>query len=245
MREPIISHVVRERSLTEMRSEYISMAMHEIKTPITAISSSIELLETKMQLDELMLPFYQRNLSRIKEEITTLNNMVEDILISGSMAAGNPDIKPEMTDVSAFAKMIRQRYFQQRPDKRQLRIKITGRRRDIYVDQSQLTGILVNLIGNAFKYSQEQAPLLSLSYRKQELCIRVKDKGIGIPEEHIRFLFTPFFRAGNVGDREGAGLGLAIVKRFVTANNGIITVHSDATGTVFTLTFPYASDVAS
>lgn len=245
MREPIISHVVRERSLTEMRSEYISMAMHEIKTPITAISSSIELLETKMQLDELMLPFYQRNLSRIKEEITTLNNMLEDILISGSMAAGNPDTKPEITDVSAFAKMIRQRYFQQRPDKRQLRIKITGRRRDIYVDQSQLTGILVNLIGNAFKYSQEQAPLLSLSYRKQELCIRVKDKGIGIPEEHIRFLFTPFFRAGNVGDREGAGLGLAIVKRFVTANNGIITVHSDATGTVFTLTFPYASDVAS
>ncbi|MGN7823372.1 sensor histidine kinase [Chitinophaga sp. 22536] len=245
MRELITRHVARKRSLTDIRSEYISMAMHEFKTPITAISSSVELLETKMQRDEMMLPFYQRNISRIKEEITMLTNMVEDILISGSMAAGNPDATPEITDVSAFARMIRQRYFYQRADKRQLTIKITGTRRDIYIDQSQLAGILTNLVGNAFKYSHEQGPLLSLHYRKKELCIKVKDKGIGIPEEHIRFLCTPFFRAGNVGDKEGAGLGLAIVKRFVMANNGTIAVSSNAAGTVFTLTFPYAADIAS
>ncbi|MBS0027020.1 sensor histidine kinase [Chitinophaga sp. 22321] len=240
MLKTIDTHAAGEKSFMEMRYEYISMATHEFKTPITAISSSIELLETKMQLDELMLPFYKRNLSRIKEEITILSNMVDDILITGSMVAGNPVTRAELTNATAFARMIKQQYFHQRPDKRLLRIKISGTRRDIYTDKSQLTGILTNLVSNAFKYSQGQDPTLSLHYRQKELCIKVKDNGIGIPEKDIRFLFTPYFRAGNVGNREGAGLGLAIVKCFVNANNGTITVSSDTTGTVFTLTFPYA-----
>ena len=242
MLESINTHAADEKSLMEMQTEYISMATHEFKTPITAISSSIELLETKMQLDELMLPFYKRNLSRIKEEISILSNMVDDILISGSMVAGNPVTRPEATDAATFARMIKQQYFHCRPDKRLLRIKVSGKRRNIYTDKTQLTGILTNLISNAFKYSHGQSPLLSLHYRKTHLCIKVKDNGIGIPEKDIRFLFTPFFRAGNVGSREGAGLGLAIVKSFVTANNGTIAVSSDTTGTVFTLTFPYAGD---
>jgi len=239
MLKPIDTHAAGEKSFTEMRSEYISMATHEFKTPIIAISSSIELLETKMQLDELMLPFYKRNLSRIKEEITILSNMVDDIIITGSMVAGNPVTRPEATNAAAFARMIKRQYFHQRSDKRLLRIKVTGTPRDIYTDKSQLTSILTNLVSNAFKYSHGY-PMLSLHYRQKELCIKVKDNGIGIPQRDIRFLFTPFFRAGNVGNREGTGLGLAIVKSFVNANNGTITVSSDTTGTVFTLTFPYA-----
>lgn len=239
MRKPINRQAALEKSLPEMRSEYISMAIHEFKTPITAISSSIELLETKMELDELMLPFYRRNLSRIKEEITVLNNMVDDILISGSMVAGSLVARPEATDVVAFVNMIRRQYFHQRADKRMLRIRVSGTRRNIYIDQSQLTGILTNLVGNAFKYSQGQGPLLSLHFGKKVLSVKVKDNGIGIPEKDIPFLFTPFFRAGNVGSREGTGLGLAIVKRFVMANNGTIAVNSGENGTVFTLTFPY------
>lgn len=243
MREPVNGHTALEKSLTEMRSEYIAMAIHEFKAPIAAISSSIELLEAKMLLDELLLPFYQRNLSRLKEEITVLNNMVDDMLISGSMVAGSLVTQPEATDVAAFAGMIRRQYFSLRADKRLLRIKVSGVRRHIYIDQHQLTGILTNLVGNAFKYSQEKSPLLSLHYRKKELCIKVKDHGIGIPEKDMPFLFTPFFRAGNVGSREGTGLGLAIVKRFVLANNGTITASSGVIGTVFTLTFPYMPDV--
>lgn len=231
-------HAVREKSLLEMRSEYISMATHEFKTPIIAISSSIELLETKMQLDELMLPFYERNISRIKEEIIVLRNMVDDILTNGSMVADHPVTQAEETDVCSFAKMIKQQYFHKRADKRLLRIKVSGTPRPLAIDRSHLAGILTNLISNAFKYSSGSGPLLSLHYRKDQLRIKVKDNGIGIPEKDIRFLFTPFFRAGNVGGREGTGLGLAIVKSFVTANNGHITVSSGTNGSVFTVTFP-------
>lgn len=245
MREPINRHITREASLLEIRTAYISMATHEFKTPITAISSSIELLETKMQRDELMLPFYERNLSRIKEEITILSNMVDDILISGSIIASSPVTHPEVTDATTFTRTIKQQYFDQRPDKRLLKIKISGTRQDIYIDRSQFTSILTNLVSNAFKYSHGKNPLLSLHYRKKYLCIKIKDNGIGIPEKDIRLLFTPFFRAGNVGAREGAGLGLAIVKCFVNANNGTIAVSSDTTGTVFTITFPYATDTSS
>ncbi|MBO9732373.1 MAG: HAMP domain-containing histidine kinase [Chitinophaga sp.] len=240
MPKHINRHAVSQTSLMEMKTAYISMATHEFKTPITAISSSIELLETKMQLDEIMLPFYERNISRIKEEIMVLSNMVDDILTTGSMVAGNPVSQPEGTDVGTFAKMIRQQYFHKRTDKRQLRIKISGRPQPVNIDRTQLAGILTNLISNAFKYSSGPGPLLSLHYGKDQLRLKVKDNGIGIPEKDIRFLFTPFFRAGNVGNREGTGLGLAIVKSFVTANNGTITVSSGKEGSVFTVTFPYA-----
>ena len=231
-------HAIREKSLLEMRSEYISMATHEFKTPIIAISSSIELLETKMQLDELMLPFYERNISRIKEEIVVLRNMVDDILTNGSIAAGHPVTQPEATDVCSFVKMIKQQYFHKRADKRLLRIKVSGRPQLLSIDRSHLAGILTNLISNAFKYSSGPGPLLRLHYSKHQVSIKVKDNGIGIPEKDIRFLFTPFFRAGNVGNREGTGLGLSIVKSFVIANNGHISVSSGTNGSVFTVTFP-------
>lgn len=233
------SHTTGKDTLLEMRSTFISLATHEFKTPISAISSSIELLETKMQRDELMLPFYERNLSRIKEEIDILKNMVEDILTTGSMVAGNPVTQPQATDALLFARMIRRQYFSQRTDQRRLRIKVSGRPRTIHIDHTHLAGILTNLISNAFKYSTGPGPLLSLHYRKAQLCIKVKDNGIGIPEKDLRYLFTPFFRAGNVGRKEGAGLGLAIVKSFVTANGGQISVSSSEAGSVFTVAFPY------
>ncbi|SEW54203.1 sensor histidine kinase [Chitinophaga arvensicola] len=233
------SHTTGKANLLEMRSAFISLATHEFKTPISAISSSIELLETKMQRDELMLPFYERNLSRIKEEIDILKNMVDDILTTGSMVAGNPVTQPEVTDILPFARMIREQYFSQRADRRRLHITVSGRRRNISIDNTHLASIFTNLISNAFKYSSGPGPLLCLHYRKDQLCIKVKDNGIGIPEKDIRFLFTPFFRAGNAIHKEGTGLGLAIVKSFVKANGGQITVSSNEAGSVFTVTFPY------
>lgn len=233
------SHTTGKDTLLEMRSTFISLATHEFKTPISAISSSIELLETKMQRDELMLPFYERNLSRIKEEIDILKCMVEDILTTGSMVAANPVTQPQSTNVLLFARTVRRQYFSQRTDQRRLRIKVSGRPRTISIDHTHLTGILTNLISNAFKYSVGPGPLLSLHYRKAQLCIKVTDNGIGIPEKDIRYLFTPFFRAGNVGRKEGTGLGLAIVKSYVTANGGQITVSSSEAGSVFTVVFPY------
>lgn len=241
-KKSMLNHIKRhaggQKSLLEMRSDFIAMATHEFKTPISAISSSIELLETKMQRDELMLPFYERNLSRIKEEIDILSSMVDDILTTGSMVAGNPVTQPEETELPIFASMIRQQYFSNRADQRQLRIKVSGRPRNIYIDRSHLAGILTNLISNAFKYSSGD-PLLSLHYRKNHLCIKVKDNGIGIPEADIRFLFTPFFRATNARSKEGTGLGLAIVKSYVAANNGHISVTSGKNGSVFSVTFNY------
>lgn len=231
-------HAEGQKSLPEMRSDLIAMATHEFKTPISAISSSIELLETKMQRDELMLPFYERNLSRIKEEIGILSNMVDDILTTGSMVAGNPVTQPEETDLPVFANMIRQQYFSRRADQRQLRIRTYGHARTISIDRSHLAGILTNLISNAFKYSTGN-PVLSIHYRKNQLCIKVKDNGIGIPEADIRFLFTPYFRATNARSKEGTGLGLAIVRSYVAANNGHITVNSGKTGSVFMVTFNY------
>ena len=82
----------------------------------------------------------------------------------------------------------------------------------------------MNLVGNAFKFSREKAPVVTVDFEAQQVTIRVTDDGICIPAADLPQLFTPFFRASNVNEIAGTGLGLSIVKTFVQENNGTITV---------------------
>ncbi len=101
--------------------------------------------------------------------------------------------------------------------------------------------ITTNLIGNAFKYSENRPePQITIRYLENEINIEILDYGIGIPEKDIQNLFTSFFRAKNTSTIKGSGLGLAIVKQFTEFLNGKIALKSEENqGTTITLNFPY------
>lgn len=238
----MIQSLEKERSLLEMKTNFISMASHEFKTPLTAISSTMELLETKMQMDNLLDQFYRHNISKISSEIFKLNTMLDEILTLSTIVANNIEVRKQPVEVERVITDIKYQYFSERKDDRVLNLKVTGSPRTIYADKNQLSKIFTNLVGNAFKYSTSN-PLVKLHYQKTRLVIKVTDNGVGIPQKDMPYLFNSFFRGSNVDSIEGTGLGLSIVKDFVERNNGSILVESEENkGTTFTIIFKYPDE---
>ncbi|KAA2243673.1 HAMP domain-containing histidine kinase [Chitinophaga agrisoli] len=241
----MIQSLEKEKSLHEMKSHFISMASHEFKTPLTAISSTIDLLETKLQMDNLLDQFYRHNISKISSEIFKLNTMLDEILTLSTIVSNNIEVKQQPVDVQQVITDIKYQYFSERKDERELDVKISGMPRTVYADKNQLSKIFTNLVGNAFKYSAGN-PQLKLQYLKHKLVIKVADNGMGIPAADMPYLFNSFYRGSNVAAIEGTGLGLSIVKDFVERNNGTIFVESqEHKGTVFTIEFKYTPETAA
>lgn len=113
-------------------------------------------------------------------------------------------------------------------------------RKIINQDKKILKNVLLNLLSNAIKYSEENKPVsLFVEVENNLISIKVKDEGIGIPEEEQKNLFGIFYRARNATNIQGTGLGLNIVKRYVELLEGNITfVSRQNEGTVFTVSFP-------
>lgn len=235
----MIQSLEKERSLLEMKTNFISMASHEFKTPLTAISSTMELLETKMQMDNLLDQFYRHNISKISSEIFKLNTMLDEILTLSTIVSNNIEVRKQPVEIEQVITDIKYQYFSERKDDRVLNVKVSGPPRPIYADKNQLSKIFTNLVGNAFKYSGSN-PVVKVHYQKTRVVIKVTDNGVGIPEKDMPYLFNSFFRGSNVDNIEGTGLGLSIVKDFVERNNGSIFVESkENKGTTFTIIFKY------
>jgi len=235
-----LQHLEKEKSLHEMKVNFMSMTSHEFRTPLTAIASAVDLLEARLQMDGMLNSFYEHNISRVSGEIFNLNSMLDEILTLSKIVSNNYEVKKTPVDVEQVLDYLKFQYFSERKDERVLNVKISGEPRKVHVDKSQLSKILTNLISNAFKYSVKKNPSILLSYQKRKLVIKVFDYGIGIPAKDIPHLFTSFYRGSNVEHIEGTGLGLAIVKTFTEMNNGTIDVSSEENkGTTFTLTFRY------
>ena len=116
----------------------------------------------------------------------------------------------------------------------------TGADSNVRIDPALLKNCILNLIGNAIKYSGENTFIeFNTEINKMHLIIAIKDNGIGIPEDDQKHLFEAFFRAHNTGNIPGTGLGLNIVTRYTNLMNGKISFKSEINkGTSFTLSFP-------
>ncbi len=230
-------------NLLNNASNIIAITSHEFKTPLTAISAAVELLAARLQSNQQMDAFYEKNLSRITTEIFRLNSMLDEMLTINTIMSGRMSLNKQIIDVVQMLTTLRSNYYADPEDTRTFELLVTGVPQGIYADHNQLNRIFMNLVGNAFKFSREKAPLVKVDFEERQVVIRVIDDGIGIPAADLPQLFQPFFRASNVNEIAGTGLGLSIVKTFVQENDGTITVDSIAgEGSTFTLSFLYHSD---
>ena len=113
--------------------------------------------------------------------------------------------------------------------------------RDVYIDSNQLEHILLNVLGNARKYSQGQGDVLfQIIFDEEYVEFIVKDKGIGMSKEDLDNLFQPFYRGKNTEGIQGTGLGMSIIHEYIKMNNGKISVISEVNkGTTVRMTFDY------
>ncbi|KIL36456.1 diguanylate cyclase [Cohnella kolymensis] len=239
-------------STNKAKSEFLAMMSHEIRTPMNGVIGMTDLL-----MESPSLSAEQREyLEIIRKSGETLLNIINDILDFSKIDSGVTELAEEPLDVRAciFESVD---LLSPKAQTKQLEVSFSMHQDVpplIYGDSKRLKQVLMNLIGNAIKFTDKGGISISVKKLAQadntvQLMFKVKDTGIGIPKEKTDQLFQPFYQLDNFMTRtsEGTGLGLAISKKLVNLMGGNIwvdheDVHEDSPGStfVFTVTFKTA-----
>ncbi|MCZ8257459.1 MAG: PAS domain S-box protein, partial [Polaromonas sp.] len=187
-----------ERELSELKSRFVAVTSHEFRTPLAAILSSVELLDTY----GASFPADERRelLDQIKTAVARMNGMVEQVLLTSRLELGK--FKFEATPLVVPDWLVQMMAELERSNPQAARISLTcdGLDAPRTADPQLLRHIVVNLLGNALKYSDPDAPVqLAVRGMSDQLYLRVTDQGIGIPEADLPRLFGSFHRGTNVG----------------------------------------------
>ncbi len=240
MARQLKSQIVELRQLESFRSDFVTNVSHEIKTPLTAILSTVETLN-EMPLDDAGRTKCLNILSR---QTRRLNNLVQDILALATIerrqvATGMSPLVPLRLDALVTEAVA---LCQDEADHAGIVLRVEPLPEATVLGDAQLLEqTLVNLIGNALRHSGSSTVELALTCDATSATIVVRDFGCGIAAEHLDRLFERFYRVHKDRSRErgGTGLGLAIVKHTAILHHGTVTVASSpGEGTSFTLVLP-------
>ena len=229
----------REKELGILKTNFVSMASHEFRTPLTVINSITDVIQkynnnlSKEEIDE--------RLNKIKSEIKGMTTMLEDFLTIGKSNSQKFQFNPVLFNFSEHLNTIISEY--QLSDSIVRTISISQPENDeiiLKADPKWIKHIVTNLLSNAIKFSKEDQPIeITVTSKKDEVIFSLKDYGIGIPKEDLKHLFEPFYRAKNVKNISGTGLGLAIIHKGIELHGGSIDIQSEiGVGSTFTITIP-------
>lgn len=231
--------------LSRLKSEFIANMSHEIRTPINAIFGIGELL-----LQSEMTGKQRGQVSTLMQSADNLLNLIDDILDFSKIEAGRLEIEPVPFDLYASAEDVADLLAEKAREKR-LEVIVRympGTPQYIVGDSGRIRQVLVNLVGNAVKFTPNGYVLLTVDtvepeskHAKPMLRISVEDTGIGIAPEQVATIFDMFAQGDGSATRQydGAGLGLTISRQLVQMMGGDITVQSDlGSGSVFSFTLP-------
>lgn len=227
----------KERQLNEIKSRFVSMASHEFRTPLSTVLSSASLLSkyTKTEEQDKRL----KHVEKIKGSVKHLNDLLEDFLSLGRLDEG----KVATTMQSFLLHEVVEETVEEMKGltKKDQQLTYQHNGADVVeTDKKLIKNILINLIANAIKFSDEGSRILVKSSVKNEVAkVEVADEGIGISAEDQGHLFSSFFRGKNAMNIQGTGLGLHIVKRYVELIAGEISLQSElGKGTTITVSLP-------
>lgn len=233
--------LAKERELNELRSQFVSMASHQFRTPLTVIQSGVELMEIYLEdLTELQQTPFKKQFKKINAEVTRLQDLMTDVLVLGRSDVQRTPFVPEEADLVLFCKeLIESRYNNRYSNERKVILYVFGKEQKIFFDKKLLDHSLENILNNAYKYSEQGEIKMSITFEFDSVKISIQDKGIGIPPNDLANLFQPFYRASNTTEIEGTGLGLPIVKDFIDKHSGQIFVESEINkGTTVNIILP-------
>ncbi|WP_159081834.1 sensor histidine kinase [Paenibacillus sp. CAA11] len=224
---PIIQSYTRQR-------EFAADASHELRTPLSVLLSSIDTLQMEETLTEE--PFTRRVLSNMKDEIKRMSGLTHDLLILARSDASALPLHQEELDLSALAASTFE-IVKPLGQIKHLKMEVnTPAQLQVLGDKSRLHQLLLILLDNAVKYTQENGEVTLSVYRVVEkkqnfVCIAVEDTGIGIPSDALDRIFDRFYRveksrARQTGAEGGHGLGLSIAQAIVHAHHGTIKAIS-------------------
>ena len=229
------------KEVDQMKDEFISIASHELRTPITAIRGYLS-----MALDgdfgKLAVPLHH-GIERADASAKRLGDLVEDLLNVSRIEQGRMQLQRKPVEVVEAVRTIVDE-LKPTADAKKLALTLaTSGAVKVQADPDKLKQVFINIVGNAIKYTEHGSVTVMLENTGSLVKVRVKDTGPGIAPENQERLFTKFYRVGNNDAKKipGTGLGLWITKQLVELMKGKITLESiEGTGTQVTVTLPQA-----
>ena len=233
-----IARDISERlELERRKDEFISIASHELKTPITTLKGFIQLLLRKFERQGM--PEALPTLTRMEAQVNRLTRLIDELLDASKIHAGRLDYEEEPVDLAALLRETVE--LLQATSSTHTLIARGTRQAWIMGDKDRLGQALTNLITNAIKYSPQANKVdLSISASNKTVTLRVRDYGIGIPKAHQKDIFDRFYRApGGLKTFSGLGMGLYITHEIVKRHGGEITMESEeGKGSTFVVSLP-------
>lgn len=201
--------------------QFTADASHELRTPLTAMQAILGVTrQRKRNVDE-----YEQALDDLTEETERLRNLTESLLalahtdLPSHKLDETIDLSLLLEDVTESMRILAETKGLELVCEITPHLAIPGNRDD-------LIRLFVNLIDNAIKYTSHGSVTISTLKKGKQVCIKVKDTGIGIPERHIPHIFDRFYRVEQSRNQYGAGLGLSLVQQILTIHRGVIKVES-------------------
>jgi signal transduction histidine kinase len=228
----------------QLRDQFLSVASHELKTPLTALLGYLHLLQRRVERAASPDPRDQQAVQVVMSQAARLNRLIDALLDISRIQNGQLSIVLETLDLNG---LVRRVLAELKPTLQRHTIEHTSAEVPLLVqgDELRLEQVLYNLIQNAMKYSPNGGKItIQAVCDEQEICLSVADRGIGIPAAALPHLFDRFYRAENadMSQFNGMGIGLYVVQEIVSLHGGTIRVASvEGEGSTFTIALPLAA----
>jgi two-component system, OmpR family, phosphate regulon sensor histidine kinase PhoR len=232
---------LRQKKISEMKTDFVNNITHEFKTPIATISLASEmLLKPSVLASETKARKYA---GIIYDENIRLKNQVEHVLQLAVLDRGTYSLKYEPIDMHQLIyKTVECFQLLMKENNGVIKLRLNATNHQVYADTMHLENIINNLLDNANKYSPGIPDITVNTFnRNDHIVIAIEDKGVGISREDQKHIFRKMYRVhtGNLHDVKGFGLGLYYVKRLVEAHNGNVNLHSEpGKGSRFEISVP-------
>jgi len=237
--------MIRQKKISDIKTDFINNMTHEFKTPIATISIAADSITNPRVISE---PETIKNFTRIiKEENNRMNTRVEQILQMALLDSRDFNLRPDIVDMNDLIERVVSHYRLQ-IEKREgaISTRLDAEHALVEVDEDHIRNVLLNLLDNANKYSIIKPEIEVFSFnRSGKLFFGVQDRGMGMSHDAQRRVFDKFFRvtSGNIHNIKGFGLGLSYVKAIVLAHHGDISIQSElGKGSRFEISLPGVSE---
>ncbi len=233
--------IIRQKKLSEIKTDFVNNMTHELKTPISTISLASQMLRDNS------IPAEHKNFDNISnviyEESKRLGFQVEKVLQMAIFEKGRLKIKKQDIDIhDLISNVVNNFIIQVKNQNGEIIQKLDAKDPVLKIDEVHFTNIIFNLLDNAVKYSNGVTQItVGTRSTTSNFYLFIEDKGVGISKENQKRIFEQFYRVptGNIHNVKGFGLGLSYVKKIVEEHNGRIGIHSEPKkGTRFEIIIP-------
>ncbi len=238
LEEELEESLKKERDINELKTKFIATVSHEFRTPLAALQSSSELIQIYSAKGNEEKK--QKHINRVTTTVKYLTKLLDDVLTVSRADREILENNPENTDIKEFILSVVEETKKDKKAGQEIDLDFKLDKRNNFIDTNLLRKVIVNILGNSIDYSPANENItIEVESTEENLLVEIADKGIGINEEEIEYIFDAFYRTQNSIGTQGVGLGLFIAKKALDILEGSISVKSKINdGTTFQIRVP-------